>query len=298
MSAAKSLGRMGIFMKRFICAALFFAACDIEPATTNPDTYADFLKLSSQLSCEASLRCCGTACTPTTDFKFYQPNARALAYLDAGLFNYDRQAAISCLDAMKQRYTRCDAAINDLPSNGVCGNLLTPNAPVGGVCDTIRNTCAAGNQCGTSSCTYREPADSSCEPNTVFCTSDQDSCCTYCTGLCYAALAVGATCTPGNTQPTCKVGAYCSSTQRCTLYAELGQACSEASQPCNPKSGLVCLPGDSQCGLPQPNGSTCINASHCASGYCKLPNFLMLTQGTCQTMPAPITVREQLCQGK
>src|SRR5262249_7615822 len=151
----------------------------VDPVSKAPDTYADFLRLSSQLGCEASLRCCGTVCTPPVDAAFYNPSMRSLAYLDAGLFAYDAQAAIDCLTAMQQRYASCDAAIPTLPPNTACSKVLRPKAAIGGRCETGINTCAADAVClAVSNCSLRKRSDESCGTSgTPYCQSELDSCC-------------------------------------------------------------------------------------------------------------------------
>lgn len=297
MSAISAHWPSGRVIKRALCAVVLCLACNLEPATTTPATYADFLKLSSQLTCEASLRCCGSLCTPTTDAAFFRPRARAFTYLNAGLFEYDRQAAIECLAALQQRYTSCDAALPGLPPNTACGRVLVPKAPVGSVCETGLNPCDSGSICVNASCTIRRTATESCVSLTpTECLSDQDSCCLACTGLCAAALPIGQACTNNNPAVQCQAGAFCPSlAAKCTAYAESGQTCSATTLPCNPRSGLSCLPGSQLCGPPQPDGATCTSGTQCASTHCLLPNYPALTQGTCQPHPAPLTVRAQLC---
>lgn len=288
-------------MKRasLLGAALFVLSCGVSPATTTPDTYADFLKLSSQLSCEASLRCCGTVCSPTTDAAFYQPSTRAFDYLKAGLLSYDRQAAGDCLAALQTRYTRCDAAISELPPSTACSNVLSPRGSVGSACETGINTCSPDTFCANVSCAVRRTANQSCNANlsTSICLNSSDSCCTACTGVCSAGLAIGQACTNTVNAIACQPGAFCPpGVGKCTVYAESGQPCTDVMLPCNPRSGLVCLPASQTCGVPQPNDRPCTNATQCMSAYCLLPNFPSTTQGTCQPQPVPLTVRQQLCQ--
>jgi hypothetical protein len=298
MAAISAHWLSGRVLKRALGAAVFCLACNIEPATTTPATYADFLKLSSQLTCEASLRCCGSLCTLTTDAAFFRPRARAFTYLNAGLFGYDRPAAVECLAALQQRYTSCDAALPGLPPSIACDGVLIPQAPVGSVCETGVNPCGPGSTCVNTSCTIRRTATESCaSATTTQCLSDEDSCCLACTGFCAATLPIGQVCTNTNPAAQCQAGAFCSSSvAKCTAYAESGQTCSAATMPCNPRSGLRCLAGSQTCGPPQPDGAVCTDGTQCASTHCLLPNYPGITQGTCQPHPAPLTVRAQLCQ--
>lgn len=281
---------------RALYATAFCLSCSIEPAITTPTTYADFLKLSGQIVCEAGLRCCGSLCRPTTDAEFFQQRARMLTYLNAGLFAYDRQAAADCLVARQQRYTSCDAAIPELPSLAVCSRVLSPQAPVGSVCESGVNPCGPGSACVNVSCTLRRLSNEFCPTtSTPECRNDQDSCCMACTGLCAAMIPIGGTCLPASPSTQCQTGSFClGTTAKCTAYAMSGQACS-AALPCVPNAGLSCLPGSQICGPPQPDGATCTDGSQCMSTYCLLPNYPALTQGTCQTHPSPMTVRAQLC---
>lgn len=299
MSAVSAHFLSGRVLKSALCAAIFCLACNIEPATKTPTTYADFLKLSSQLTCEASLRCCGSLCTPTTDAAFFRPSARAFTYLNAGLFEYDRSAAVECLAALRQRYTSCDAPLPGLfLPDTACGRVLIPKAPIGSVCETGVNPCGPGSICVNTSCPIRRTASESCgSATTAECLGDQDSCCLACTGFCAATLPIGMACTSNNPAAQCQAGAFCpSGIAKCTPYAESGQTCSAATMQCNPRSGLVCLPGSQTCGPPRPDGATCTDGAQCASTYCLLPNYPGVTQGTCQAHPAPLTVRAQLCQ--
>lgn len=286
-------------MKRSICAVLFCLSCDVEPATTTPETYADFLKLSSQLSCEASLRCCGTVCTPKSDAEFYLANPRASAYLSAGLLAYDRQAAVDCLTAMQQRYTSCDAAIPSLPPNTACTKVLTPQATQGGRCETGLNTCSANLTCNnvSTTCTLRRFEGESCTSTSTVCATERDSCCQACSGLCSTLFPVGTACTVGYGVPQCQGGFCQSTTNRCVAYAQAGQPCTPTTLLCNPAANLVCLPSTT-CGMAQQNGATCTDATQCVSAYCFQPNLGTSSQGTCQPQPAPITVREQLCASR
>lgn len=290
-------------MKRasLLGAALFAASCGVSPSTTSPDTYADFLKLSNQLTCEASLRCCGTVCRPTTDAAFYGASGRAFDYLKAGLLGFNRQAAIDCLAALQVRYTNCDAALYELPATTACSSVLSPQAPIGGMCETGINSCGPSATCNNLSCTVRRTAGQACSPalSSTPCVNNADICCTTCTGLCSANIPIGQTCLLSSGAPACQSGSFCPPTVlKCTAYAEFGQPCMDAKLECNPKSGLACLPATQTCGLPQVNDTPCTNSAQCMSAYCRLPNLPSLTQGTCQPQPVPLTVRQQLCQNR
>ena len=288
-------------MKRasLLGAALFALSCGVSPSTTTPDTYADFLKLSSQLSCEARLRCCGTVCNPTTDAAFYMTSLRVFDYLNAGLLGYNRDAAVDCLAALQTRYASCDAAIYELPPTTVCSNVLAPQASIGGMCETGINSCGPNAVCSNVSCTVRRTTGQPCSPalSTTPCVNAADSCCTTCTGVCSANIPIGQTCILNNSASVCQSGSFCPPTVlKCTAYAEFGQPCMDVKLECNPKSGLVCLPANQTCGLPQANGSFCTSSAQCMSAYCQLPSLPSPSQGTCQPQPAPMTVRQQLCQ--
>ena len=298
MSAVSPNWLSGRVIKRALCAAVFCLSCSVEPATTTPNSYADFLKLANQLTCEASLRCCGSLCTPTTDAAFFRPRARELTFLNVGLFEYDRSAASECLAALQQRYTNCYAALPGLLPNTACGRVLVPSAPVGSVCETGVNPCGPGSTCVSTSCAIRRAANESCPSSTpTACAGDQDSCCFACTGFCAAMVPIGQTCSNNSQMPQCQAGAFClTTTARCTAYAESGQPCNATAIPCDPRAGLLCLPASQTCGPPQPNGAACTDGSQCTSTYCSLPSYPAPTQGTCQPHPAPLTVRAQLCQ--
>lgn len=286
-------------MKRAIYAAIFAVSCDVEPTTTTPESYVDFLKLSSQLRCEASLRCCGTLCTPKSDAEFYMANPRTMAYLNAGLFAYDRQAAVDCLTALRQRYTSCDAAIPDLPPTTACSKVLRSMATLGGRCETGVNTCSENTYCSnvSSSCTLRRFDGETCVSTNVFCTSESDSCCQSCSGLCTALIPVGGTCTASSSAAQCQAGFYCpTATLKCTAAVPEGQPCN-LTTPCNTAAGFVCI-NNQICGRPQANGASCTDGNQCISSYCLQPNLGTSLQGTCQPLPAPLTVREQLCASR
>lgn len=287
-------------MKRALltCALAFAMGCDIQPATTTPDTYTDFLKLSNQLTCEATLRCCGTPCNPSSDAGFYRASSRQVDYIAAGLMAYDRQAAQTCLAALQARYTSCDATVNQLPLTA-CSSVLVPKGPPGTSCESANSVCAADSTCQNPTCTTRQNASSSCTQNFAFCTTPSDVCCIACTGLgtCVPFSKVGQACTTGTGQP-CAQGSYCNTAMSpfvCVQSGEQGQPCSTSiANSCNVKNGLVCLP-NATCGTPQPDGATCTSNAHCTSGSCFLPNLPMATGGTCQPTPVPATVRQALC---
>lgn len=285
-------------MKRVSSLGAIFlsAACSLDPATTTPETYADYLKLLRQTNCEASLRCCGTVCAPKSDAAFYQPSARVFDYLDAKLIEYNRQAAIDCLNATQQRYASCDASVSDLPPLTVCNNILVPKAGPGGQCETGVNSCAGVSFCSNMSCKIRSRDGESCNTGSSIpiCANDTDTCCNVCTGACSAGAIVGQNCST-SAPNSCQVGAVCSSsTLRCVAAPGPGQPCVDLVNPCDARVGLVCAP-PGLCVMPQANGQSCANNSHCASGYCLLPNLPQTTGGTCQPVPVPPTIRELLC---
>lgn len=285
-----------------ICVVALALGCGIEPAITTPETYTDFLKLSSQLTCEASLRCCGTPCSPSTDAGFYRASARQVDFIAQGLMTYDRQAAIDCLAALKARYTSCDARVNTLPPSTACNSVVLPKAPVGSSCESPVPVCGPDSTCSNNTCTVRQAFSSACSIAVGYCTSQSDTCCITCSGLgtCVPFLKLGQTCSPGSSQMQCAPGTYCPSVapQVCTAAGEQGQSCSATpATACNVTKGLVCL-SSLTCGPPQPDGSPCSSNAQCTSGSCFLSQLPMTTVGTCQAQIAPPSVRQQLCPGR
>lgn len=263
-----------------LCVAALGAACTVEPSVTTPETYADYLKLSKQLSCEATLRCCGRPCDPAGDAGFYASSLRILDYIQRGQLGYDKQMAIECLRAMKELYAGCDSALYLLQGKS-CGKLLVPLAAPGAVCETGISVCAASGFCDAGRCAALPAAGQTClqaSSGQRLCAND--SFCNTSTLVCMARGKVGQPCTNG-----CVPGTSCV-TSVCTAQAELGSPCGLTG--CNSQSGLVCLPS-MVCGLPQPDGAPCTSRSHCLSDSCDL------TQGVCQPQTAPLTVRQQLC---
>jgi hypothetical protein len=284
-------------MKRaiLICIATASLACGIQPQATTPETYTDFLKLSSQLTCEATLRCCGTLCSPGADAGFYRATPRALDYIAAGQMTYDRQAAVDCLASLQLRYTSCDALVTTLPPSTACSNVLVPKAAAGASCDMSMPVCAPDSVCSNNTCFVRRSLTQSCLQQLGYCTSDSDTCCIACTGSgnCRALAKVGQACTPGSST-TCAPGGYCptSSPYNCLPSGEQDQTCDpNIAASCNSRSGLVCLT-TLRCGTPRPLDSPCTTSPQCASGFCSVPGT---TTGTCKQPAPPPTVRQQLC---
>ena len=262
-----------------LCVAALGAACTVEPSVKTPESYADYLKLSKQLLCESTLRCCGQPCDPAADASFYASSLRIFAYIERGQLGYDKQMATECLSAMKELYTGCDNALYLLQSKS-CGKILSPLAPPGAVCESGISVCASG-VCDSGRCAALPTAGQSCfqaSNGQRLCASD--SFCNTANLLCTARGKVGQPCTNG-----CVPGTLCV-TSVCTAQAELGAPCGTTG--CNSQSGLSCLPS-MVCGLPQADGAPCSSRSHCLSDSCDL------AQGTCQPQTAPLTVRQQLC---
>lgn len=263
-----------------LCATALGAACSVEPSVTTPESYADYLKLSKQLSCEAMLRCCGRACDSAADASFYATSLRIFDYIQRGQLGYDKQMAIECLSATKALYAGCDNALYLMQSRS-CGKLLTPLAAPGAVCESGISVCAAGAPCDAGRCVVLPAAGQSClQLSNGQRTCASDSFCNTSTNICTARVKIGQPCTN-----PCVLGASCANSV-CSAQAELGAPCGLTG--CNTLSGLTCLPS-MICGLPQPDGAPCTSRGHCLSDACDL------TLGVCQPQTAPLTVRQQLC---
>lgn len=242
-----------------ICALVFSASCGVTAPPLTADTYEQYLLASSQLTCEAGLRCCGTLCDPAADASFYQQSARTLHYLAEGLLRYDPRAAAACLAGLADRYAGCDASTVDKPVVAACAKVLIPQSPVGGQCEAGIAACVPGSICVNDRCVALGQLGQGCQPNGSLSCDAGLFCPIQFPYVCTTLFPVGQACPNGI---GCAAGAYCTQMQTsyvCTAYARLGEPCS-ASKLCDPAASLLCLPA-----------------------------------GTCQVQPVPRTIREQLC---
>lgn len=249
-------------MKRIFglfCAAAVFS-CGVSAGPPTPRSYPEYLRLSSQLTCETRLRCCGTLCGSAEDTAVESMTAQIGAYLDSARIGFDASAAASCLVMQSRRMADCGAAVDDLTPAVGCDKVLVPQNPVGGICEPAVTSCIPGTSCMQNRCTMLPKLGDSC------------------------TAAIG--CTP---PAYCNTGA---APIRCAMYAEAGQSCGTAGALCNPSSGtLLCHP-NLICLQPQPNGAACSSGGHCQSGFCDLSTRLCAASGG---TPKSLTLREELC---
>lgn len=246
-------------MKRVLVLLCVIAplACGVSPRSEAPGSYSEYLKRSSQLTCEARLRCCGTVCGSTEETAVRTTAALLDRYLTRSLVSYDAEAAAACLQAQSQRLSDCDASVEGLPSIAACDRVLIPLNPVGGTCETKVTSCVPEASCIQNRCVARPRVNDAC------------------------------TSTVG-----CSPPAYCNlSTARCVPYIESGQPCNTAGAMCNPGANLSCHPSV-VCLPPQPDGAACANTSHCISRFCD-PVARICAPAAPQTLP--MSLREQLC---
>ena len=241
-----------------LCLSLLFAAaCGVSATSQTPEPYLEYLTLSTQLTCETKLRCCGTLCSASNDSSTYVASQRLLSYVAAGLILYDSDAASACLKELSTRYTACDTQIVKSSTRSPCDRVLVPNGGEGSACETKIASCKSGSLCIQEHCVAQPKLNQSCVLGGVPCTTDS-----YCVRL--SAVQ----------EPSC------------TQAAQLGQPCS--GRPCDTTQGLICL-SSGTCALVQPEGGPCTANVGCMSGYCNT------TMMVCEKAPLSPTVQEQLC---
>jgi hypothetical protein len=233
-------------------------SCGVSAPTAAVSTYADYLKAINQITCEATLRCCGTLCSDAKDATFYTTAARTQDYIAAGLLAFNSQAAQDCVTGAGQRYSMCDATIASQPPPMACSNVLTPKSPAGGQCETGIPACVPNTLCQNGVCVAEGVAGQACVGgNPAACGSGLF--CDTTKALCAPIVMEGGVCASGF---GCVTGTYCHpmppGMPTCVAYSQQGQACA-AGMPCDPTASLVCM------------------------------------AGTCQALPVPLTFRDQLC---
>lgn len=274
-------------------AAAFSVGCGVQASSSssNPETLEAFFKVSNQLTCEASERCCGTTCSTASDATFYKNTTRTIEFINLGLLRYDPAAAAECLAATSQYYSVCDKPefqATKLPT--ACSKYVVPNTQAGGMCETAIGNCVPETLCTSGTCIALPAVSQPCAPlgtnprcvTTAYCET------TVMGSVCRALPASGQSC--GVSGGQCATGFYCDGTTLlCTANGQSGQACS-GTKPCDTKAGLVCL-SNSTCGLPQPDGAPCSSNTHCQSVRCSGT----IAGSTCQPQLSPITIRHRLC---